>query len=55
MKPILKWVGGKTRLLPEIEKRIPEFQHYYEPFVGGAALLLHLNRKTQPQQMRMKN
>ena len=45
MKPILKWVGGKTRLLPEIEKRIPEFQHYYEPFVGGAALLLHLQPK----------
>ncbi|MBL4632997.1 MAG: DNA adenine methylase [Kofleriaceae bacterium] len=37
--PILKWVGGKTRLLGELSKRMPtNFGRYYEPFVGGGAL-----------------
>jgi DNA adenine methylase len=41
--PIVKWAGGKTRLLPELAKRVPKkFGRYYEPFVGGAALFFHL-------------
>lgn len=37
--PFIKWVGGKTRLLPELRKRMPErIGTYVEPFVGGAAL-----------------
>lgn len=41
---ILKWVGGKRRLLPEIEARMPEsFNRYFEPFVGGGALFFNLN------------
>lgn len=40
MKPFVKWVGGKRQLLPEIEMMIPEsYNTYYEPFVGGGALL----------------
>lgn len=43
MKPILKWTGGKTALLPEIVKRLPKkWGTYYEPFAGGAALFFHL-------------
>lgn len=43
MKPILKWVGGKSALLPEIVKRLPrKWKTYYEPFAGGAALFFHL-------------
>ena len=46
-KPFLKWVGGKTQLLPELEARLPddfaETVHVYaEPFVGGGAFLFHL-------------
>jgi DNA adenine methylase len=41
--PVVKWVGGKTRLLPELLARIPEqFGRYYEPFAGGAALFFRL-------------
>lgn len=41
--PVLKWVGGKRQLLPEIEKYIPnKFSTYYEPFLGGGAVLFHL-------------
>ena len=42
-KPILKWAGGKRQLLPILIKNIPDkFNTYYEPFIGGAALLISL-------------
>jgi DNA adenine methylase len=45
-EPILKWAGGKSRLLPEIVKRLPTRRQwtggYFEPFVGGAAVFFHL-------------
>ena len=41
--PFVKWVGGKRQLLGEIEKRMPkEFDKYYEPFVGGGAVVFSL-------------
>ncbi len=46
MKPVLNWLGGKRQLLPEIEKYIPKtFDVYYEPFLGGGAVLFHLRPK----------
>lgn len=42
-RPLIKWAGGKTKLLPELVKRLPErFPAYHEPFVGGGALFWHL-------------
>jgi DNA adenine methylase len=41
-KPIMKWPGGKRRVLPEIIKYIPNtYNNYYEPFLGGGALFFH--------------
>ena len=40
--PVLKWVGGKRQLLPEITKYIPKHSTYYEPFLGGGAVLFEL-------------
>ena len=41
MKPIIKWVGGKTQLLETIRQMLPSgWIRYYEPFLGGGALLL---------------
>jgi len=37
--PILKWVGGKRQLLDRIEPLIPKCSTYYEPFIGGGAVL----------------
>lgn len=43
IKPVLKWVGGKRQLLPEIKKYIPEnYTRYYEPFVGGGAVFFDI-------------
>src|SRR5439155_1662426 len=37
--PFLKWVGGKTSLLPELRRHVPtRYRRYHEPFVGGGAL-----------------
>ncbi|EKF48448.1 DNA adenine methylase [Thermosipho africanus H17ap60334] len=47
-KPFLKWAGGKTQLIKEIDKRLPSMlkkgkpMRYIEPFVGSGALLFHL-------------
>lgn len=41
--PFVKWAGGKTQLLDRLEAHMPEtYGRYYEPFIGGGALLLHL-------------
>lgn len=42
LKPVVQWVGGKGRLLKDIRKYIPEYQNYFELFLGGGALLFHL-------------
>ena len=43
--PFVKWVGGKRQLLPTIKKIMPttgSYKTYFEPFVGGGALLFDL-------------
>lgn len=48
MKPIVKWAGGKSRLLPELLKNVPKsIDTYVEPFAGGAALFFELARRTR--------
>jgi DNA adenine methylase len=40
---VLKWAGGKGRLVPRIIDKLPEkIQTYYEPFVGSAAVFFAL-------------
>lgn len=44
MKPVLKWAGGKTQLLKYIREMLPPaWNRYFEPFLGGGALLLELS------------
>ncbi|NLC08856.1 MAG: DNA adenine methylase, partial [Gammaproteobacteria bacterium] len=48
-KPFIKWVGGKRQLLPELQRYLPEkITDYFEPFIGGGALLWTL----EPQELR---
>ncbi len=48
-KPFLKWAGGKSQLIRQIESHFSEeilntkkIKKYFEPFIGGGALLIYL-------------
>lgn len=44
--PFVKWAGGKRQLLDRISERMPKsYNNYFEPFIGGGAVLFEL----QPQ------
>lgn len=43
MVPFVKWAGGKRQLLVQIKERMPaSYNNYFEPFVGGGAVLFEL-------------
>ncbi len=49
IKPCVKWVGGKKKVIDKyLDRYLPkEFNDFYEPFVGGGAMSFHLqNQKT---------
>jgi DNA adenine methylase len=48
-KPFLKWAGGKTQLIQQLEDRLPsrvktskKIENYIEPFIGGGAFFFYL-------------
>ncbi|MBQ0048867.1 MAG: DNA adenine methylase [Bacteroidales bacterium] len=47
-KPFIKWVGGKTQLIDQLDAQLPagfgKWEHatYIEPFVGGGAMLFYM-------------
>lgn len=41
--PFVKWAGGKRQLITQIRERMPEkYNDYYEPFIGGGAVIFDL-------------
>ena len=43
-KPFVKWAGGKRQVIDKLKLYAPdEYNTYYEPFVGGGALLFELS------------
>src|SRR5919205_2377774 len=41
--PFVKWAGGKTQLLSELDGYSPRrFERYFEPFLGGGAFFFYL-------------
>ncbi len=44
-RPVIKWAGGKWALMSALQRYLPplgRIRHYYEPFVGGAAMFFCL-------------
>jgi DNA adenine methylase len=48
--PFVKWAGGKRQIVPQLYALAPpEFDSYFEPFLGGGALFFHLiSNKNKP-------
>ena len=45
-KPFVKWAGGKRSIIDKLIELAPtDFKTYYEPFVGGGAMLYELQPK----------
>ena len=50
-KPFIKWAGGKSQLIEQIDSLLPadfgnwENVTYIEPFIGGGAMLFHMLQK----------
>ena len=44
IRPILRWPGGKSRMLKKLLPLIPKHTCYCEPFAGGLAVLLAKER-----------
>lgn len=43
LKPVVKWAGGKSKIISQLSRYFPkDFNNYHEPFVGGGALFFHL-------------
>ncbi len=56
LKPFVKWVGGKSQLVNELEKMLPTAGEkvlikYVEPMVGGGALLFNILSKYDFEQI----
>ena len=53
-KPFIKWVGGKSQLIEQLDAQLPadfgnwENVTYIEPFVGGGAMLFYMGATDKP-------
>ena len=49
-KPFVKWAGGKRQLIPILNENLPKTMgSYFEPFLGGGALLFHILKERHGQ------
>ena len=52
IKSNIRWAGGKSKMIPILDKYMPtKIDNYLEIFTGGASVLLHVIQKYKPQQV----
>ncbi|CAK0749829.1 Site-specific DNA-methyltransferase (adenine-specific) [Gammaproteobacteria bacterium] len=53
ISPFLKWAGGKTRLLPQLHRFLPNLvgRGYVEPFLGSGAMFFHIIQTRRPKRV----
>ena len=56
LKPFVKWIGGKSQLIDDLEKMLPAgsekvLTKYCEPMVGGGALFFNILSKYNFEQL----
>ncbi len=55
IKPIIKWVGGKTQILDVVFQKFPkQISNYYEPFIGGGSVLFELLNQLEKNTITVK-
>ena len=53
---LVKWAGGKRRLIKQIETYFPlQVDRYFEPFLGGGAVAFHIIRRYHPQEVHLSD
>lgn len=45
LSPIIKWPGGKEKELKYIIPNLPQFERFFDPFVGGGSVFMGINAK----------
>jgi DNA adenine methylase len=46
----IKWLGGKRRLIGQIDLHLPDtVNRYFEPFLGGGAMFFYIKQKYNPK------
>ena len=45
LKSPLRYPGGKTRALKTLEKWVPDYKEFREPFLGGGSMSLHFSKR----------
>jgi len=54
-KPFIKWVGGKSQILDQINQLTPtKIDTYYELFVGGGSVFINLLNRCENQTLNIK-
>jgi len=56
LKPLLKWIGGKTQIIDKIMDQYPsEINNYHEIFIGGGSVLFALLTYIKEGRIRIRN
>jgi DNA adenine methylase len=51
LKSPLRYPGGKTRALKTLEKWVPDYKEFREPFLGGGSMSLHFSKRYPDRQV----